>query len=99
VLSDEIDYYGLHEMFNSNFTFIFDEVDKNLLIVFPILNDISFGREKSTKADIMLKFIVQTIGQLVFIKNLLNNFIVFQLILGEAVKDRNDFLYSSRVEA
>lgn len=85
-------------MLNSNFTFSLDKINENFLVVFPILDDISFRWEKTAKADIVLEFVIQAICQFVFIKNLLDVFVIFQLVLWKAIKNSNDFIYSSRRE-
>ena len=96
ILSNKIQNNSLQEVLNSNFSLTFYKINENLLVVFPILNDVSFRREKSTKADVVLELVVKSIRQFVFIENLLNAFIIFQLILGESIKDSNDFIWKRK---
>lgn len=68
-------------MLDANFALGLDEVDEDLLVVLPVLDDVSFWREQSTKTNIVLKFIVQTVGELVLVQDLLDEFVVLHVVL------------------
>lgn len=81
-------------MLNPNFTFTFHKINENFLVVFPIFIDISFRWEKTNKNDIVLEVVSQTVCQFLLIQNILDKFIVFLVILFNAIENGVNFIYS-----
>ena len=79
-------------MLNSNFTFTFHKINENFLVGTPLLENLPFWWEESTKADVMNEIILKAVGEFLLFDDTLYQFIVFLVVIGNSTEYGDDFI-------